>query len=268
MPRGADSDPAKQQTPAQPPLAPRRPAALPPPESRSIALGGATIAYTLRVSARARRISLRVSPAKGLEVVLPRGASITRAEALLREKADWVRRTLDRMRRVSPLPQLPPLQSGRILPFSGRPLTLALAAGAPHGRFRAECVGDILHLRVSALDEETARAALVAWYRRQAATVFAERLQLLNTFGFRYGRVSVKEQKSRWGSCSRAGNLNFNWRLLLAPLPVLDYVVVHELAHLAEHNHGPRFWALVAAVCPDYRPHRRWLREHGHELSF
>jgi predicted metal-dependent hydrolase len=80
--------------------------------------------------------------------------------------------------------------------------------------------------------------------------------------------VTIKEQKSRWGSCSRAGNLNFNWRLLLAPLPVLDYVLIHELAHLKELNHAPKFWRLVAAACPNYEAHRRWLREHGRTLRF
>jgi predicted metal-dependent hydrolase len=217
---------------------------------------------------RARRISLRISPAKGIELVLPRGASVVRGEALLREKSDWVRRTLERMQRVSPAPDLPPLASGRVLTFAGQPLTVSLRNGAPAGRVRAQRSGDVLHLTLGTLSEETIRAALVAWYRRHAPSIFAERLQLLNRFGFRYGRVSIKEQKSRWGSCSRAGNLNFNWRLLLAPLPVLDYVVVHELAHLKEANHGPRFWALVAGVCPDHRVHRRWLREHGHELRF
>ena len=113
------------------------------------------------------------------------------------------------------------------------------------------------------------RAALAAWYRKQARTIIAERLTLWNAqYRFTFGRVSIKEQKSRWGSCSRAGNLNFNWRLLLAPLPVLDYVVIHELAHLREHNHGPGFWALVQSACPQFRVHRRWLKVHGHELRF
>jgi predicted metal-dependent hydrolase len=112
-----------------------------------------------------------------------------------------------------------------------------------------------------------ARRALEAWYRRQADTIFAERLAHANgIYGFQYARVSVKAQKTRWGSCSKLGNLNFNWRLLLAPLSVLDYVVVHELCHLKELNHSARFWQLVARGCPDYAVHRRWLRQHGREL--
>lgn len=81
-----------------------------------------------------------------------------------------------------------------------------------------------------------------------------------------YGRISIREQKTRWGSCSSKGNLNFNWRLIFAPEEVLDYVVVHELAHRREMNHSKAFYAIVESVLPDYRSPRRWLREHGHSL--
>ncbi len=112
------------------------------------------------------------------------------------------------------------------------------------------------------------RDALERWYRRQASTVFEERLTYCNaSYNFTWASVAIKSQKTRWGSCSRQGNLNFNWRLLLAPPAILDYVVIHELCHLQEHNHAASFWALVERACPDYRDHRRWLRLHGHELA-
>lgn len=81
-----------------------------------------------------------------------------------------------------------------------------------------------------------------------------------------YGRISIREQKTRWGSCSSKGNLNFNWRLIFAPEDVLDYIVVHELAHRKEMNHSPAFYAVVASVLPDYKKAQRWLREHGESL--
>ena len=84
--------------------------------------------------------------------------------------------------------------------------------------------------------------------------------------GVSYGRIAIREQKTRWGSCSSKGNLNFNWRLILAPEEVLDYVVVHELAHRREMNHSKAFYAIVGSVLPDYRQARRWLREHGDSL--
>ena len=80
-----------------------------------------------------------------------------------------------------------------------------------------------------------------------------------------YGRISVRQQKTRWGSCSVRGNLNFNWKLALMPEEILDYVVVHELAHRVEMNHSPRFWAVVETVLPDWRERRRWLKQHGGE---
>ena len=84
--------------------------------------------------------------------------------------------------------------------------------------------------------------------------------------GVSYGRIAIREQKTRWGSCSSKGNLNFNWRLILAPEEVLDYVVVHELAHRREMNHSKAFYAIVESVLPDYRQARRWLRDHGSSL--
>jgi predicted metal-dependent hydrolase len=85
--------------------------------------------------------------------------------------------------------------------------------------------------------------------------------------GATFSRIAVRDQRTRWGSCSTTGTLSFNWRLALAPLEVLDYIVVHEVCHLCEHNHGPRFWALVAARRPGYRAQVEWLRRHGHELQ-
>jgi len=85
--------------------------------------------------------------------------------------------------------------------------------------------------------------------------------------GVIYSRLTIRDGRSRWGSCSSLGGLNFSWRLILAPPEILDYVVIHELAHLRELNHSPRFWAIVAAHCPAYRTHQRWLKEHGAALQ-
>ena len=246
----------------------------PQPQHRSIMLGSQTIVYTLRVSTRARRLRLLVRPSSGgatdgLEVVVPRGVGITRVEAVLREKESWIVRTLQRVADETARTAPAPLTNGRTLSFAGREIRLAVALGAAEGRVRAALLGGVLTLTVAMPEQEVIRAALVAWYRRQAKAIIAERLVHCNVaYGYAYGRVSIKEQKSRWGSCSRQGNLNFNWRLLLAPLSVLDYVVTHELAHLKEMNHSPRFWQVVAQGCPDYLAHRRWLRQHGNELRF
>lgn len=106
-----------------------------------------------------------------------------------------------------------------------------------------------------------------AVYRAQASEIFARKAAYYAArMGVTYNRITIRDQKTRWGSCSGKGNLNFNWRLVLAPVPVLDYVVVHELAHRREMNHSSRFWDVVEEIMPDYQIHRRWLRDHGGSL--
>ena len=103
--------------------------------------------------------------------------------------------------------------------------------------------------------------------REKALEVLSARVAHWGAFmGVRPQRIRVKDQKSLWGSCSRQGTLNFNWRLILTPPAVLDYVVIHELAHLLEMNHSRRFWGHVTAWCPDHKAHRRWLRENAETI--
>jgi predicted metal-dependent hydrolase len=111
------------------------------------------------------------------------------------------------------------------------------------------------------------RPALERWYRRMAFEEIAPRLdRACAVAGLSYERLMIRGQKTRWASCSRSGTMSFNWRLLLAPEPVLDYVVWHEVCHLSVMDHSPRFWSLVARHGPDYRTHVRWLRRFGPTL--
>jgi len=106
-----------------------------------------------------------------------------------------------------------------------------------------------------------------ARYIKIARDVFAQKTAYYaNIMHVTYGRIAIREQKTRWGSCSAQGNLNFNWRLIFAPAGVLDYVVVHELAHRREMNHSARFWAVVEETMPDYRKYKKWLAENGRSL--
>ena len=104
-------------------------------------------------------------------------------------------------------------------------------------------------------------------YRDKAREIFEQKVSYYaQMMGVSYGRIAIRDQKTRWGSCSGEGNLNFNWRLIFAPAGVLDYVVVHELAHRKEMNHSPRFWKVVEDTMPEYRKYQKWLKENGRGL--
>lgn len=115
---------------------------------------------------------------------------------------------------------------------------------------------------------DTQRVALEKRYIAAAKEYFPKRVAYFNKFtGGSYNRITVRDQKTRWGSCSSKGTLSFNWRLMLAPPSIADYVIVHELCHLTYMNHSAAFWHKVESVYPDYRTARQWLKEHGHELT-
>ena len=114
-----------------------------------------------------------------------------------------------------------------------------------------------------------ARELLVEWYRKQASDTIRERVEwYAQQSGFQYTSVRITDAKKRWGSCGIKGRLNFSWRLIMAPLEMIDYVVVHELVHVEERNHSPRFWSKVEKVLPDYKQRRKWLKEHDYLLVF
>jgi predicted metal-dependent hydrolase len=108
------------------------------------------------------------------------------------------------------------------------------------------------------------KAAIEKWYRAEAARQLPPRVhELARRDGLTFRRIFIKGQKTRWGSCSSLGNLNFNWRLMMCPPEVIDYIIIHELCHLREMNHSPRFWKLVEERCPDYKERKAWLKQKG-----
>jgi predicted metal-dependent hydrolase len=214
------------------------------------------IPYTVRRSERARRVRVTVDPARGVEVVLPRRAAEREAAAAIRELWPWIERRVAELDRV----RATVAARGQTVPYLGR----ALALRPEPGRTRVHRKGDQLLVPG---DDDGGREALERWYRRTARTEIAPRLDsACEQSGTRYTKLTIRGQRTRWASCSRGGAMSFNWRLLLAPEPVLDYVVWHEVCHLEVMDHSPRFWALLGRHCPDYRDHARWLRRHGATL--
>jgi len=127
--------------------------------------------------------------------------------------------------------------------------------------------GDVLTVKVARGGRAAIADALERWYRKRAREEVAIRLDDATTrAGTSWARLSIRGQRTRWASCSTSGAMSFNWRLLLAPEPILDYVVEHEVAHLQVLDHSPRFWRLLGSRCPECREHERWLKRHGAAL--
>ena len=216
--------------------------------------GDPPIGLTLRRSGRARRISLRVSGLDGkVTLTLPRGVPEREALAFAAEKQAWLRRQLDKRpgHQVVGMDEELPIQGvmHRIAPGAGR---------------RIIAQDGVLHVPGA---EATLAPRLQAWLKAQARDRLAAASDhYAARLGRPYARLTLRDTRSRWGSCSSNGGLMYSWRLIMAPAPVLDYVAAHEVAHLAEMNHSPAFWATVDRLYPGYEPHRRWLREHGATL--
>ena len=189
--------------------------------------------------------------------VFDRGARAREREAaaVVGELRPWIER------RVAELERARAAVAGRggTVPYLGQALRLVVQPG----RTRAHRRG----LELLVPDGDAQRPAIERFYRRAAHTEIAPRLDwACAQVGVSYERLTIRGQRTRWASCSRSGTISFNWRLLLAPGPVLDYVVWHEVCHLEVMDHSPRFWGLVAQRCPDYRERVRWLRRHGATL--
>lgn len=220
--------------------------------------------YTVRRSDRARRARIVVDPA-GVEVVVPRRMALRHVEPFVREKRPWIERTLRRLREAEAGRPAPRLTDGGSVPHLGE--ALALRVRVEPGRTRPHVARRGAELRVALPPEGSLRSALEAFYRRRARVEVAARLDAACArAGTRYTTLSIRAQRTRWASCSSTGAMSFNWRLLLAPAEILDYVVEHEVAHLELLDHSERFWALLASRCPEYRQHERWLRLHGPSL--
>ena len=213
------------------------------------------IEYSVRRSTRARRARVTVDGERGIEVVLPQRAPERQAAAVISELRPWIERRLNDFARQREVV----MARGETVPY----LDQALAVVEEPGRTRVHRAGD--QLLAPAGGERV--PALERWYRRAAREEVSERLDYACAVtGRSYSRLTIRGQRTRWASCSRSGVMSFNWRLLLAPEDVLDYVVWHEVCHLEVMDHSPRFWSLLESHWPSWREHARWLRRHGGTL--
>jgi predicted metal-dependent hydrolase len=218
----------------------RRPS--PPPErERSLLIEGRRFDLRVRESARARRFRLTVGPHQPLELVVPRGAREREIDKVISDHRGWIYEQATRA-----------ADAARQRP--------ALGLDRPGVVW--------IHLESEAVDAAlTDGVAIERWYRREARVrITAMVEEEAERLGVTYTSIAIRDQRTRWGSCSKRGTLSFNWRLVIAPTEVCRYVVVHEVCHLRELNHSKAFWRLVDAAMPSWREQKRWLNENAGEL--
>lgn len=222
--------------------------------SSLILAGSPEISIVLKRNGRAKRLSLRVSRLDGrVTMSLPKWTPEAEALGFAREKEGWIRRQLANQTDVS-LPEI----GGHVM-FEGGEVPLVSA------RIRSARFEDGTLLVPG--DPERAPARVAAFLKVMARQRLTEASDFYaGEVGRSYGRVTIRDTRSRWGSCSSGGNLMFSWRLIMAPREVLDYVAAHEVAHLVEMNHSSAFWNVVEGICPEYRVPRHWLRKNGARL--
>jgi predicted metal-dependent hydrolase len=243
--------------------------------TRELALTDGPLRYTLRRTARARGLRVTIHPERGVIVSVPppgrRGWAAPEAEIdrFLRARETWIRRHLGRVEATrKALIERPELGLGRRIPFRGTPHDVRFIAASPTLR-RTQVVESpgLLEILVAPRDPTSPVAALTAFLRDAARIEIEAAVERhAAALNVRPASITLRDPRSRWGSCSRAGRLSLSWRLVLAPPQALETVVVHELCHLRVFGHGPRFRALLGSRMPDHVTWRRWLREHAADL--
>ncbi len=226
-----------------------------------LTLEGRPVTLGVRRSRRARRMRLVVEAARGGAVlVLPAGAGERDGRRFVAEHAPWL------LRRLAELPQPVPFRDGAVVPYRGVDHVVR-HAGSARGPIERGVVwrhGGAIH--VAGRDEHLARR-IRDWFRHEARDVLGPLAETkAAVLGERPARVTVRDQRTRWGSCSAKGALSFNWRLVMAPDAAIDYVVAHEVAHLVELNHSPSFWRIVDRLTAHREDGRSWLKAHGDGL--
>ena len=232
---------------------------------RTIIAGSRRIEYTLIQTIR-QNVLFQALPGGVIRVYAPRAMRLRDIDAMVRERAaQLLQMQADVDRRIEEDRRSHPVTDGSTLLVEGVPHALRLSRAA-------RCSGEVAdgELRVRCPhpeDDPEVRGVIRSVLSARALGRIRERvLFYAPRVGVMPGRITIREQKTRWGSCSSKHNLNFNWKLIMAPPQVLDYVVIHELCHMHEFNHSPRFWALVERQMPDYAAWKKWLKTHRDDL--
>ncbi|TWH49380.1 M48 family metallopeptidase [Sporomusa sp. KB1] len=235
-------------------------------------INGQNITYTIRMDKRRKAIQLRILPSAVVEIVTPGKLTQSEIEHIFTAKNKWLSKRLDKLASLAENPVNQQLESGSQLLYKGEPHTLTILPGSTKVELVLLPCELQLQLPQNYADHQQAAAIVEqivkAWLVDQAGSLFLDKTkQWAAVIGVRPAKITIRDQKTRWGSCSSLGNINYNWRIIMAPLWVTDYLVIHELCHMLVPNHSAKFWEQVSRFSPNYQECRKWLTDNGKLLS-
>ena len=239
-----------------------------------VVYGKSEIEFSVKRSSSRTTVDVAVDPNKGVLVTCPPDLSEDRIRQVVMKKAPWILQKRARMTQVDETPSPREFVSGETFHYLGKGYRLKVIEDKSVHPFDIKLTGGRFRVRVPPDSVETPRLVLVdsalqSWFIKKAEKRLMERVELYSPrVGNEPAGVIVKNQMKRWGSCTKDGILNLNWKIIMAPMSVVDYVVVHELVHLGVQDHSREFWQKMRVVLPDYERRKEWLRVHGPSLGF
>lgn len=233
-------------------------------------IGDKKIEFSLTLKKR-KTIGMTISRSEGLKVSAPKWVSKKEIKSIVLKKAEWI---LKKLSEFEQMPKLKDLESGSELFFLGFSQKLEIIENIQIKKIKIVKIDDkiLVSLPVGLdlnKDMPEIKKKLILWYKEQAKLIISQRIKKLSEeMQLIPSKITIRQQKTRWGSCSSKGSININWKLIMMPISVLDYVLVHELAHLKVLNHSKNFWQLVEAYLPDFKARKLLLKEYGEKVNF
>jgi len=239
-----------------------------------VQFGNTTIQYQIKRSGERETVSIAVDPKEGVIVTAPEDVSKEKINNVVTDRAGWIIEKQEELRDITEPPLEKEFLSGEKLQYLGRRYRLKLikddereeiSVSLKKGQFKVNIPNNLEDKERKKL----VREKLVDWYQEHAQSKLKERVnKYKDKVGVKPNSVKVKHQQKRWGSCTKNKDLLYNWKVIMAPMSIVDYVVVHELCHLKEKNHTEKFWRMLKSVIPDYEDRKDWLRVNGPRLVF
>jgi predicted metal-dependent hydrolase len=240
---------------------------------KEIAFGHSKIKYEIRRGKRKKTVALVIQPNASVVVLSSQFLSENRIRQIVLKRAAWILKRQEKIRRFDADNPSKDYVSGESFPYLGRQYRLKIVRTADNENAPCKLIGGRFFITMSKRMQGKRASGFIkeqfiAWYRSRAEDKILERAQgYAQLIGKQPSRILIRGQGKRWGSCSNSDILRFNWKIIMTPLSVLDYVIVHELCHLINKDHSDKYWNTVGSIIPDYRKKRQWLKNHSRLLS-